>query len=69
MVDINTDDGSFHAKYPDFDGHHGFDQTNLASLAIEVGFKKIDIKTFYHGDKTVNGKTNPYSLFILDAVK
>ena len=69
LVDINTDNGSFHAKYPDFDGHHGFDHSNLASLATEVGFKKVDIKTFYHGHKTVNGKTSPYSLFILDAVK
>jgi len=69
MVDINADDGSFHAKYPDFDGHHGFGQTTLTSLAIEVGFNKVDIKTFYHGNKTVGDKTNPYSLFILDAVK
>jgi len=69
MIDINTDDGSFHAKYPDFDGHHGFDQTDLTSLAIEVGFEKVDSKTFYHGHKTVNGKTTPYSLFILDAIK
>jgi len=69
MVDINSDDGSFHAKYPDFDGHHGFEQSTLTSLAREVGFKKVDIKTFYHGHKTVNGKTNPYSIFILDAVK
>ena len=69
MVDINSDDGSFHAKYPDFDGHHGFEQIALTSLAREVGFKKVDIKTFYHGHKTVNSKTNPYSIFILDAVK
>ena len=69
MVDIDTDNGSFHAKYPDFDGHNGFDQSILTKLAMEVGFKKVDIKTFYHGDKRVNGKDRPYSLFILEAVK
>jgi len=69
IIDLNTDDGSFHAEYPHFDGHHGFEQPSIVSLATEVGFKKVGIKTFYHGYKTVNGNTNPYSLFILDATK
>jgi len=69
VVDIDTDDGSFHAKYPDFDGHNGFDQSALTKLAMEVGFKKAETKTFYHGCKIINGEERPYSLFILDAVK
>jgi len=69
IVDIDTDDGSFHAKYPGFDGHNGFDQSALTRLVMEVGFKKADIKTFYHGYKIISGEEKPYSLFILDAVK
>jgi len=69
MVDLDTDDGGFHAKYQDFDGYNGFEQSFLRELAAEVGFKKIDIKTFYHGHKTTNGKDSPYSLFILKAEK
>lgn len=69
IVDLNTDDGSFHAKYPDFDGHNGFEQLSLINLSKEVGFSKVNIHTFYHNSKIFNGKENPYSLFILDAEK
>jgi len=69
MVDINTDDGGFHAKYPDYDGHNGFEQSFITSLAKDVGFRKVDIKTFYNGSKIFDGKDKPYSLFILNAQK
>jgi len=69
IVDINTDDGSFHVKYPGFDGHNGFNQPALVALATDIGFKNVSIKTFYHGNKIINSETKPYSLFILDAVK
>jgi len=69
IVDIDQDNGSFHADHPDFDGHNGFDQPALADLAGEAGFAKVDTKTFYHGSKMVSGKNEPYTLFILDAVK
>lgn len=69
IVDIDKDDGSFHAKYPDFDGHNGFDQLSLMNLIKEVGFSKANIHTFYHNSKCFNGKKSPYSLFILDAEK
>jgi len=69
IVDINTDDGSFHAQYPDFDGHNGFDQSFLIDLAVKTRFREADAKTFYNGSKTFNGKDSAYSLFILDAMK
>jgi len=69
VVDIDTDDGSFHANRSGFDGHNGFDQSTLIGLAAEAGFRKADIKTFYYGSKIVEGINKPYSLFILDAVK
>lgn len=69
IVDIDTDDGSFHAKHHDFDGHNGFDQSELISLATETGFRKVYAKTFYHESKTVDGEDKSYSLFILNAMK
>lgn len=68
-VDLDLEDGSFHAKYPDFDGHNGFDQKALMRMATIAGFKSAHCDTFYHGKKTVGGKEAPYSLFILDAEK
>lgn len=69
LVDLDIDDGSFHAKYPDFNGHNGFEQLSLVNLSREVGFSKVNINTFYRDSKVFNGKEHPYSLFILDAVK
>jgi len=69
IVDIDEEDGSFHAKYPDFDGHNGFSHSYLSEWALKVGFKTATIETFYHDVKIFKGNESPYSLFILDAVK
>ena len=69
IVDVDEEDGSFHAKYPDFDGHNGFSHTALVDSALNAGFATATAETFFHDAKTFNGKKNPYSLFILDAVK
>ena len=69
IVDIDKDDGSFHAKYPDFEGHDGFNHSALRSSTLSTGFSNVKIETFYHDSKTFNGKESPYSLFILDAIK
>lgn len=69
IVDLDKDDGSFHAKHPDFDGHNGFEQEKLAEIAKSVGFVNVVAKTFYHDIKVINDRGNPYSLFIMDAEK
>jgi len=69
IVDIDEDDGSFHAKYPDFDGYNGFNHSFLKELALKAGFSNVNIEAFYYDSKVYNGKESPYSLFILDAVK
>lgn len=69
IVDLDTDDGSFHAKYPDFDGHNGFDKSAIVKMAENAGFVNVKAESFYYGSKTVNNKETPYSLFILDAEK
>ena len=67
VVDLNPDDGGFHAKYADFDGHNGFEQAALIALAEQVGFKNVQSHTFYADVKIVGKEEMPYSLFILDA--
>lgn len=69
FVDLNTEDGSFHAKYPDFDGHLGFDQASLKSLIEQRGFKNIHSETIYHGEKSYENQTSKYSLFLMSAKK
>ena len=69
IIDLDTDDGSFHAHHPDFDGHNGFGQPFLKGLCEKTGFGSIEIKTFYRAHKTVKGQERPYSFFILDAIK
>ena len=69
IVDVDEEDGSFHANYSDFDGHNGFNHSAIIDLALKVGFRTTTIETFYHDSKVFEEKQNPYSLFILDAVK
>lgn len=66
---VETINGNFHMKYPDFDGHNGFNNSALVAVALKVGFRSPTIETFFHDSKTANGQANPYSLFILDAMK
>lgn len=69
IVDIDADDGSFHANHPGFDGHNGFNQSSLIALAKKAGFSKAEAGTFYNGKKAAGEKEAQYSLFILDAMK
>ncbi len=47
--------------------HNGFDQEKLMDLMTKIGYKKIQSKTFYTGNKIFMGKDA--SLFILDSQK
>lgn len=44
IVDFDKNENVNHPKV-----HNGFRHTDLKSLLTDVGFKKISIKTFYHG--------------------
>ena len=69
LVDLDADDGGFHAKYPDFGGYNGFRQDDLASWLRQAGFTATTSHTFYHGVKNTAGKDHPYSLFLMLADK
>ena len=49
IVDLDEEDGKFHAEYADFDGHNGFSQIELIALSKGIGFYKAESETFYYG--------------------
>ena len=69
IVDLDEEDGSFHKKYPDFDGHNGFNQEELKSVLISAGFKDIESNTFFYDEKIIEGQKINYSLFLMKARK
>lgn len=69
IVDLDEEDGSFHYKYPEFDGHNGFNQEDLQNKLKEAGFTNIQSHSFYFDKKEMKGEEKPYSLFIMTATK
>lgn len=69
IVDLNEEDGRFHKKELDFDGHNGFNQEELRSILSNAGFKYIESKTFFYDKKIIDGEEVEYSLFIIKARK
>ncbi len=47
--------------------HCGFEHTELTKIMEDIGFKNVQIKTFYTGRKIFMGKDA--SLFVLDGIK
>ncbi len=58
IVDLEEEDGSFHDE--DFDGHHGFDRTELTASLTEAGF---DPPTYEHAFRVFK-EDRPYDLFL-----
>jgi ubiquinone/menaquinone biosynthesis C-methylase UbiE len=69
IVDLDEEDGSFHKKYPDYDGHNGFNQESLKNILISAGFKDIEANTFFYGEKVIEEQKVNYSLFLMKARK
>jgi len=69
IVDLVEDDGSFHKKEKDFDGHNGFNQSQLQILLEQIGFRDVSTSVFYTDIKVIDGSNINYSLFIMVARK
>lgn len=69
IVDLDKEDGRFHKKYTDFDGHNGFEQEELKKLMLEAGFKDVKSESFYFDEKVVDDERIAYSLFIIKGRK
>lgn len=65
IVDLDEDDGSFHKTETDFNGHNGFNQTELKQILVKLGYKGLHSSTFYKDVKNIEGVILNYSLFIM----
>jgi len=63
-IDLDEDDGSFHASEPGFDGHNGFSRSEVKEILEGAGFREISVRTVYQGVKTLESRSVPYSLFM-----
>lgn len=63
--DLVTEDGSFHYRDPDFDGHKGFSTEDLKKRLATEGFDCVTDKIFYTIEREYNGAIRKYPLFIL----
>jgi hypothetical protein len=63
--DLITEDGSFHHKDPEFDGHKGFDPDDIKKQLIKNGFT-IETETIFSViEKEHNLVMKKYPLFLI----
>jgi hypothetical protein len=67
IADLDTEDGSFHGA--GFDGHRGFDRSELAAKARAAGFASAEFSTACEMDKPVDGRPRRYPIFLMVARK
>jgi predicted TPR repeat methyltransferase len=65
-IDLDQEDGSFHAEEPGFDGHNGFGRDEVHEILAGCGFREFSIRTVFQGEKQVSGRAIPYSLFLAE---
>ena len=65
IADLDEEDGSFHSDQPTFDGHNGFDRTELSVGLEQAGFTNICFSTCYELIKD----ERKYPLFLAVAEK
>jgi predicted TPR repeat methyltransferase len=63
--DLVTEDGSFHFKDPEFDGHKGFDTSDLKAKLKNEGFECIEDRIILTIEREHNSIIKKYPLFIL----
>ena len=63
--DLVTEDGSFHYRDPEFDGHKGFDPEELKKQLILNGFRIKSESIFYVIEREVNQEIKQFPLFLL----
>lgn len=69
IADLVEEDGSFHAEFPDFDGHNGFKPEELAETLGTVGFEKVQHKEFFRIVEQQGDGERAYPLFLMTARK
>ncbi len=69
IADLITEDGSFHAHIPDFDGHFGFDKQELEAKLAKCGFSTELYKVCYQITRKTESSITVYPIFLLIAKK
>lgn len=69
IADLVKEDGSFHPKEMNFDGHTGFDKDKLSSILLKNGFKIEYYTICYEVEKVRENQLKKYPLFLLIAKK
>lgn len=69
IADLVKEDGSFHPKEMNFDGHTGFDKDKLSSILLKNGFKIKYYTICYEVEKVRKNQLKKYPLFLLIAKK
>lgn len=64
LADLDTEDGTFHSSNEGV-FHFGFERDTLESIALEVGFKEINLLT----TNTINKPHGSFNIFLLLAKK
>ncbi len=67
--DLVTEDGSFHHRDTEFDGHKGFDVGELKEMLKKNGFEPVMDKIFYSIGREHDSVLKQYPLFIIEAKK
>jgi ubiquinone/menaquinone biosynthesis C-methylase UbiE len=65
IADLVKEDGSFHSNHPNFNGHNGFDKTELSQLLIENGYQIEYYKIYYEIEKKLKNSIKKYPLFLM----
>jgi predicted TPR repeat methyltransferase len=65
VVDLEAEDGSFHADDPGFDGHHGFARDGLTDRLDAAGFTEVRFATCFEVEKAERS----YPLFLATATR
>jgi ubiquinone/menaquinone biosynthesis C-methylase UbiE len=63
--DIVTEDGTFHQRDPEFDGHKGFDTDELQKLLVLNGFLIEFESIFCEIEREDNNKIKKFPLFLI----
>ncbi|MBI9068437.1 MAG: class I SAM-dependent methyltransferase [Salinivirgaceae bacterium] len=69
IADLVKEDGTFHSKFPDFDGHKGFDKKELSKLLASMGFEMVHYSICYEIERAFDDGVIKYPLFLMIAKK
>ncbi len=69
IADLDSEDGSFHAAHPDFNGWNGFDRSELTRDLEGIGFGHIEFETVFTIQKNTAGRDRAYPVFLVKAIK